>query len=46
MGSNVFHHRTRHITEPDKICQDHLLPHQRDMSQQQSTLPANYEGRL
>ena len=43
---NVFHH---HPSQPITLvssCQDYLLPHQRDMSQQQNAQLSSREGRI
>ena len=42
----MFHQRVGHISAWVSFCQDPLLPHQRDMSQQQDVQSSNQEGRI
>jgi hypothetical protein len=44
--ANVSHHRVDQPTEWISFCQDYLLPHQHDMSQQQNAQLSNQEGRI
>jgi hypothetical protein len=44
--TNVFHHWAGQPNELVSFRQDYLLPHQRDMSQQQNAQLSNKEGRI